>query len=626
MPDIIHLLSDHLANQIAAGEVIQRPASAVKELLENAIDAGATSIHLNVKEAGKELIQVVDNGKGMSPTDARMSFERHATSKIKDINDLFSIKTKGFRGEALASIAAVAQVEMKTRQPEAEMGTHIIIESSEVKKQEPCVANAGTSFAIKNLFYNVPARRHFLKTNNSEYKHIVDEFTRIALAHPEIGFKLTNNQSEQFNLLPGTVRNRIVNLLGNQLEKRIVPVEESTDVLTISGFIGKPEAATKTRGMQFFFMNKRFIKNNYLHHAVMKAFEGIIEKEYFPFYVLFLEVDPARVDVNVHPTKQEVKFEDDQLIYAYLNAAVKHALARFNVAPSLDFSLSPEIQRLQAVNVPMNDNTRDQTERGYLFNVFQSENQAHVVERKDSLKQWKSLYEIAARPEGYIASAPMPSPGNEYVLPSQGVMYNTNSEQADSSGNMMLIHGTYLATPVKSGVMLIHVRRAQERITYERLLRQYNDGSAPSQQVLFPVTYELPPQDALLLKEIAPDLKKMGFSISYNQDYSNEQALTFTFMVDGTPPSLPAGEEKNIIDEILENIKHEAPDAISARTETVLAQMAVRMASGAQAMNTRELQEALVDELFACAQPEYSPRGRKVFAIILTENMEELLG
>ena len=388
MPDVIQLLSDHIANQIAAGEVIQRPASAVKELLENAIDAKATEIQLIVKEAGKELIQVVDNGVGMSPTDARMSFERHATSKIRNINDLFTIRTMGFRGEALASIAAVAQVEMRTRVADMDTGTRLVIEGTEVKVAEPVGTPVGTSIMVKNLFFNVPARRHFLKSNTTEFRHIIDEFIRIALAHPHIGFRLFHNGVEQYHLEAGNLKTRVVSLLGNSYEKNLVPVEEQTDLLNIKGFIGKPEAATRTRGMQFFFINNRFIRNAYLNHAVVNAYEGLIEKEAFPFYVLFLEVDPARVDVNVHPTKQEVKFEDDRLMYTYLNAAVKHALARYNIAPSLDFTLSPEIQQLSSVQLPSTDSDKEDVQKGYLFNNFSQKGQAHFIDKIVGLRHW----------------------------------------------------------------------------------------------------------------------------------------------------------------------------------------------------------------------------------------------
>ena len=615
MEDVIQLLSDHIANQIAAGEVIQRPASAVKELLENAIDAGATEIQLIVKDSGKELIQVIDNGKGMSPTDARMSFERHATSKIKSIEDLFKIRTMGFRGEALASIAAVTQVELKTQQAGAETGTRILIEGTEVKLQEPCVINTGTNISVKNLFFNVPARRHFLKTPTTEFRHILDEFTRVALAYPSVAFRLTNNGVEQFHLTSGSLKQRIIGLLGNSYEKKLVPAEENTELLNIHGFIGNPDAATRTRGMQFFFINNRFIRNHYLHHAVTKAYEDLIERESFPFYVLFLEVDPARVDVNVHPTKQEVKFEDDRMMYAYLNAAVKHALSRYNIAPSLDFSLNASIQQLPAVQLPETEQQREHTQKGYLYNVFTDKNQAHVVERKDSLKAWKSLYEIAQSPTPPAQSEV--GIVDSQTLPSQSTLYS-ESEKATADNNMLLIAGDMLATTVKSGLMLIHIRRAQERIWYERLLQEWNSQEAPSQQVLFPSSYELPPQDALLLTEVLPDLARIGFDIAPFGQY--------TFVVQGLPSGMPGGEEKNVIDEVIDHLKHEAPDAIGKRTDLLLAHMARRLSRNKHAILQAEGQRALIDELFACSQPEYTPAGKKVFVMIRKEFLDGMLG
>lgn len=355
MSDIIQLLPDNIANQIAAGEVIQRPASAVKELLENAVDAGATDIRLLVSDAGKALIQVIDNGKGMSDTDARMSFERHATSKIRQIEDLFRIRTMGFRGEALASIAAVAQVEMKTKRVEDELGTYIEIENSKVIKQEVCACPLGTSISMKNLFFNVPARRNFLKSNAAELRHIMDEFIRVAMAFPEIFFSLTSNGQEVFHLEPGTLKQRIVQILGNTYNAKLVSVGEKTDYMNIYGFVGKPETARKTRGDQYFFVNNRFIKSAYLNHAVNTAFDEMIPKDSFPGYVLFIDLDPSQVDINVHPTKQEIKFEDEKIIYAFVQAAVKHALAQFSIAPSLDFTLNPDIQGLEAVNKPFTD-------------------------------------------------------------------------------------------------------------------------------------------------------------------------------------------------------------------------------------------------------------------------------
>lgn len=615
MPDVIQLLSDHIANQIAAGEVIQRPASAVKELLENAVDAGATEIQLVIKDAGKELIQVIDNGKGMSPTDARMSFERHATSKIKNIEDLFTIRTMGFRGEALASIAAVTQVELKTRQAASETGTRIVIEGTEVKLQEPCAINAGTSISVKNLFYNVPARRHFLKSATTELRHILDEFTRVALANPGIAFRFFNNGTEQYHLEAGNLKTRIVGLLGNAYSKNLVPVEEKTDMLTIHGFIGKPEAATRTRGMQFFFINNRFIRNAYLNHAVVQAYDTLIEKESFPFYVLFIEVDPSRVDVNVHPTKQEVKFEDDRMMYAYLNAAIKHALARYNIAPSLDFTLNPEIQQLSSVNLPFTERQKEETQKGYLYNTFTEKGQAHFIEKKDSLKRWKDLYEIAQSPVTQQTALHIPV-GDSTPLQSS---LDTGAETADKgANNIMLIHGSILATTVKSGMMLIHIRRAQERIWFERLLEQWNSQDAPSQQVLFPASYELSPQDALLLTEVLPDMARIGFDIAPFGQH--------TFVIQGIPAGLPHGEEKYVLDEIVEHLKHESPDAVGKRTEQLLANMARRLSRNKNAIMQPEGQQALIDELFACNQPEYTTDGKKVFVMIKKEELEGMLG
>jgi len=608
------LLSDHIANQIAAGEVIQRPASAVKELLENAVDAGATEIQLVVKDSGKELVQVIDNGKGMSPTDARMSFERHATSKISSIEDLFTIRTMGFRGEALASIAAVTQVELRTRQQASETGSRIVIEGTEVKLQEPCATNPGTNIMVKNLFYNVPARRHFLKSATTELRHILDEFTRVALANPGIGFRMWSNGVEQFHLEAGNLKARIIGLLGNSYTKNLVPVEEKTDLLNIYGFIGKPEAATRTRGMQFFFINNRFIRNAYLNHAVAKAYDNLIEKEAYPFYVLFLEIDPKRVDVNVHPTKQEVKFEDDNLMYTYLSSAVKHALARYNISPSLDFTLSPEIQQLSAVQMPNTERQREETQRGYLFNAFTDKNQAHFIERNDSLKRWKDLYEIAQAP----VAEPEYNNGGVNAEPSGQATILPATSESKGSGNMMVLFGAMLATTVKSGMMLIHIRRAQERIWYERLLEQWNSDQAPSQRVLFPVSYELAPQDALLLHEALADLARIGFDIApFGKN---------TFVVQGIPAGLAGGEEKYVLDEVVEHLKHESPDAVNKRTEQLLAHMARRLSRNKHAIMQPEGQQALIDELFACGQPEYAPDGKRVFVMVKKEELENMLG
>ena len=408
MPNPIHLLPPHIANQIAAGEVIQRPASAVKELLENAVDAGATEIKLIVVDAGKSLIQVVDNGQGMNPIDARNCFERHATSKINEIEDLFTIRTMGFRGEALASIAAVAQVSMKTRTVDQELGTEIEIENSKILNQIPCGCAIGTSISMKNLFFNVPARRNFLKSNAAEMRHIVEEFTRVALAFPAIQFSLHANNQQLYQLESGSLKQRIVQLLGNSYSSKLVGVQEETDYLTIRGFVGKPDSARKTRGDQYFFVNRRFIKSAYLHHAVANAFEGLIPKENFPSYILYIDVDPAQVDINVHPTKQEIKFEDEKIMYAFVGAAVKHALAQFSVAPSLDFSLNADIQSLDAVNKPFTSEKKEATASSSLYQTFTQKHQAHFIERenKGNLGHWKDFYEMPSKGETITPKKP----------------------------------------------------------------------------------------------------------------------------------------------------------------------------------------------------------------------------
>jgi DNA mismatch repair protein MutL len=619
--DIIQLLSDHLANQIAAGEVITRPSAAVKELMENAIDAGATEIHLIVRDAGKELIQVTDNGKGMSPTDARMSFERHATSKISKIEDLFSIRTMGFRGEALASIAAVAQVEMKTKQPESESGTRIVIEGTVVKLQEACATASGTSIAVKNLFYNVPARRNFLKSNTSEYKAILDEFVRIALAYPEIKFRLWNNNTEQFRLETGSLKSRIIGLLGSNYEKKLVPIEEVNDFMQVHGFIGRPETALKTRGNQFFFVNGRFIKNQYLNHAVVQAFDALIPAETFPFYVLFIETDPSRVDVNVHPTKQEVKFDDDRTMHAYLKTAVKHALARNNIAPSLDFTLNPEIMQLEAVRNPVSPIREQKTQSGYLSSVFAGINQAHVIERKDSLKAWKQLYEVAAN-NSSSPTLPAEQIGNSQAelrqvseLDKSRSSGSTGEER--KNGDILLFQDTYLASTIKSGFVIIHIRRALERIIFNKLQSSCNNNNVMSQQLLFPESYECAAGDAALLTSILPDLAQIGFDIT---PFGNN-----SFVIHGVPAGLNQSGSGEFLEDAMEHLKNEGGNASERNTELLLQNLARKMSRNIEAYTVPENRQALVAELFGCSQPEYSPTGRKIFTVLSKADIDDLL-
>lgn len=611
MSDIIHLLSDHIANQIAAGEVIQRPASAVKELLENAIDAGATEIQLIIKDAGKSLIQVIDNGKGMSPTDARMSFERHATSKIQKIEDLFAIRTMGFRGEALASMAAVAQMEMKTKRKEDELGTHIIIEGTQVVKQEACACNVGTSIMLKNLFFNIPARRNFLKSNTTELRNIVEEFTRVALAHPEITFKYYSNDSEQYHLLQGSLKARIVALFGNNYDAKLVPVSEHTDFLNIQGFVGKASAASKTRGMQYFFLNKRFIKSPFLNHALVQAYDSIIPKDLFPCYFLFLEIDPSKVDVNVHPSKQEVKFDEEQLMYAYLNAAIKHALARNNVAPSIDFSLDPSIEHLPAVHLPVNATHIEKAQQGYLSQNFQQKNQAHFIDKKDALQNWKQLYEIAQQVP-HSAETIVHQSAFQAAAPSTSLPIDTAFK-----ASMLLIQGKYLLCNVKSGLMYVHIYRAHERIAYERLQNQWANGKNSIQQLLFPIQYELSNTDEMLLLEILPELEKIGIDLRH---FGKN-----VFVLHGVPLGQEAIFEKDFLELFLEDFKNEASTAQNITQQKMLQSLAKNYAYKATSIHLPEMQQALIDELFSCQQPELSPTGKKVFGILSHTEIEKWL-
>lgn len=618
MPDIIQQLPDHLANQIAAGEVIQRPASAVKELLENAIDAGADDIQLIIKEAGKALIQVVDNGKGMSPMDARMSFERHATSKINKIEDLFAIHTMGFRGEALASIAAVAQVELKTKRPEDESGTWIVIEESKVQKQEPIAVPDGTNIAIKNLFYNVPARRKFLKSDTTEYKNILDEFVRIALAYPQITFRLYHNNTEQINLTSGNLKNRIKGLLDSPnkaIEKRIIPIEENTEFVKIYGFIGKPEAAKKTRGDQYFFVNNRFIKSPYLHHAVTKSYEGLIEKDAFPFYVIYFEINPSRVDVNVHPTKQEVKFEDDQMLYAYMQSAVKHALSKYNIAPSIDFTLNPEIYNTEAVRLPQSEAKKEEIAKGYLHSTFSQQGNAHLIERSNALRDWKNqkeqIFDKLQGIENTNFSTVIPSTYNS----NEGTFLQAFPIDDKSIKQIVIQWNDYIISTMKSGVLVLHQKRALERIIYEKLERRLQNATNVSQQLLFPATLQFSAADAVILESILNDLYSIGYDIS---SLGNN-----TYCLQGAPADVQVGTEQAILEEIIEQLKNESSSLKTDRQNKLIRTLAKRQAHSESL--TQEAAIMLIDELFACKQPQYTPDGFKVFNILQKESLESLL-
>ena len=596
MAETIHLLPDHIANQIAAGEVIQRPASAVKELLENAVDAEAKEIRLIINEAGKSLIQVIDNGKGMSEKDAQNAFARHATSKISVIEDLFQIRTMGFRGEALASIAAVAQVHLKTKRPEDEVGTEVSIENSKVISTAPVATPVGTSISMKNLFFNVPARRNFLKSNSAELKHILEEFTRVALAFPEIHFNLNNNGQEVYHWDGGSFKQRAIQVLGNNYQSKLVTVGEHTDYLTISGFVGKPETAKKTRSDQYFFVNRRFIKSAYLHHAIANAFDGLIAKDSFPSYILYIDVDPSKVDINVHPTKQEIKFEDDKIIYAFVQAAVKHALAQFSIAPSLDFSLDANIQQLDAIQKPFSESQVQETSRKSLYEGFTQKNQAHLIPKtgQSGQQDWKNFFtEIPAANQEFI------------VKPSSMGLYKEDASlSVPEDAFLMQLHQTYIIAPTKSGLIIIHQQLAHERVLYEK----YQKASAQphaTQKSLFPVVLELSSSDAVLLEEMVEDLANIGYEIeAFGQN---------SFIIQGIPADVLAGNEKNAIELLLEQFKHFSADLKFSKREKLIRCMARQMAIKAgQNLGQKEM-HSLIESLSECDIPNNTASGAPTF-------------
>ncbi|MCZ2222237.1 MAG: DNA mismatch repair endonuclease MutL [Chitinophagales bacterium] len=596
MADIIELLPDSIANQIAAGEVIQRPSSAVKELLENAVDAGATEIKLIISDAGKSLISVIDNGKGMSETDARMAFERHATSKIKKIDDLFSIRTMGFRGEALASIAAVAQVEIKTKRSEDELGTYIEIENSNVIKQEPCACANGTTISMKNLFFNIPARRNFLKSNAAEMKHIVEEFIRVAMAFPEIFFSLISNEQQVFYLEAGNIKNRIVQILGNNYNAKLVAVNEQTDYMNIYGFVGKPEAAKKTRGDQYFFVNNRFIKSAYLNHAVNSAFESMIAKDSFPSYVLFIDIDPAQVDINVHPTKQEIKFEDEKIVYAFVQAAVKHALAQFSIAPSLDFTLNAEIQNLDAVRNPFTAEKKEAATSSNLYKTFTGKHQAHKIDpnEKSELSHWKDFF---TKKEDKIEQQNVQITKSPETLILQSL--------AKFNNTYIQLLNTYIIATNTIGFILVHQQHAHERILYERFAAQSHSKQPSTQKALFPLTIELSTADAVLLEDLLPDISTLGYQIEL---FGNN-----TFIIQGTPADITQGNEKHSIELLLEQFKHFSSEIKYSKREKLVRCMSRQHAIKAGTALTQKEMQTLLEDLFLCSTPNVTPSGNPTY-------------
>lgn len=596
--DIIKLLPDSVANQIAAGEVIQRPASVVKELIENAIDAGATQIDLIVKDAGRTFITVIDNGCGMSETDARLCFERHATSKIKSADDLFAIRTMGFRGEALASIAAVAQVELTTRRKEDEIGTKIRIEGSKVMEQLPKPASVGTNFTVKNLFFNVPARRNFLKSNEAELRHINEEFFRITIMNPEIGFTFVSNDKELFHLYPGTLKQRIVGLFGKDYDSKLLPVNQITESVTIDGFIVKPEFSKKTRGEQYFFVNRRFIKHAYLHHAVENAYKELIPQDCFPGYFLDIQIDPKEIDINIHPTKTEVNFIDVKLIYAIMHSAVRKAIGQNNLAPMLDFDINPnmgidfgEASRMdRPVITPKVD--FDPTYNPFKINPIRHQQQ-----------NWRIAYDDS----------------NDTVsnnLLNENVMENKPIEE-DQKNLFIQLQQSYIITAVKSGILVVDQHLAHERILYEKYLQEMETEVIASQQELFPHHISLNINDASLLKELKPELEKIGFRI--------EAMNNTTFVINGTPVDCKGSDAVSIIEKILEDYKMNLSGNQSDRKLNLARSLASQMAVKAgQTLNDVEMQD-IIDRLFGCAVAEVAPNGKKIFTIINADDIKTRL-
>lgn len=615
MSNVIQLLPDHVANQIAAGEVVQRPASVVKELLENAVDAGATDIKLIVKDAGKSLVQVIDNGVGMNVTDARLCFERHATSKIRHAEDLFAIHTKGFRGEALASIAAIAHVEMKTRQDQQELGTHIIIEGSKIVSQEPAVTPKGTSFAIKNLFFNIPARRNFLKSETVEMRHVIDEFQRVALAHPNIHFTLIHNGAEVYQLPGSNLRQRIVNLFAGKTNEKLVPVSEQTDIVTINGFILKPEYAKKTRGEQFFFVNHRFIKSGYLHHAIMAAYEGLLKDGMHPGYFLYLEVPPHSIDINIHPTKTEIKFDDEHALYAILRSAVKHSLGQFQVAPVLDFEHDPNLDtpyHLKNETAPFPTIQVDSD-----FNPFASEFKDTQVKRSSSfsssrmptmeMPSWESLYVGLKQEE-------LPSEQIWETETQESKLFEEKSTETVTSA-VWQVHKKYLMTQIKSGLMVVDQQRAHQRILYEQYLTFITMQQGASQQLLFPLELFFTPQEISMLRDIKDSLINMGFVFTrWAEDHVT---------VEGIPVQMTESQVIIVFEDLMQQMENGMHQNDFSYNDAIAKSMAKSLAVRTGTALTEKEQEHLINSLFACKEPGTSPFLKPTFITLPLEELDK---
>ncbi|MGB1806556.1 MAG: DNA mismatch repair endonuclease MutL [Flavobacteriaceae bacterium] len=588
MADIIALLPDHVANQIAAGEVIQRPSSAVKELIENAVDAGATQIQLIIKDAGKTLIQVIDNGKGMSPTDLRMAFERHATSKIRLAEDLFQLNTKGFRGEALASIAAVAHVEAHSRPEDAEVASSIQIEGTTVVSQEVSVAPKGTSIAIKNLFFNIPARRNFLKTDAVELRHIIDEFQRVALAHPDLAFSLLHNGSELFDLPKANLKRRLSQVMGGKFEEKIVAIDEQTPLVQIKGYLVKPNFAKKSRGQQFFFVNQRFIKSPFLHHALCAAFEGLLKEGYQPGYFIFLQVSPEHIDINIHPTKTEIKFEDEQSLYAILKSAVKHSLGMFQVTPALDFDRDPTMDPSYATT--QSSPKMPSIEVDASFNPFQEKKERPTK----PTPQWDSLY--AGLQSESVAS------------PSLGI------DAPEESTKVFQLFQKYIVSSLRSGLLVIDQQRAHQRVLYEQFLNHLTGKPSPRQQLLFPLHKEMALHERVLLESHQDTIAALGFEIEWE-----DSQLTIK--------GIPAVCSESQIDEVLEALLSMEEQAIESYSPSDLMAKIMAKTLSIKSGKTLEHQEQdrLINDLFACKETQVSPFNRQIFVTLEKDELEKKL-
>lgn len=601
MSDIISLLPEAVANQIAAGEVVQRPASAVKELLENAVDAGATEIRLVVKDAGKTLVQVIDNGCGMSDGDAQRAFERHATSKIRAADDLYHIRTKGFRGEALASIAAVAQVELKTRLRLEELGVQVNMSGSTQEDKQPCQCPEGTSIAVKNLYFNVPARRNFLKSDPVETRHIIDEFQHVALTHPDIAFTMHHNGNEVFNLPAAVIRQRVVNVMGAKFNQRLVPVQESTDILRVNGFVTKPEFARKSRGEQFFFVNNRYIRSAFLHNAVIRAYGELLGPGHHPAYFIYLDLDPAEIDVNIHPTKTEIKFQDEKTIYALVHSSIRLALGKFNVSPTLDFNqetsfATPPLKPGQTVKEPqirVNPNYNPFKEKP--SSAPQSQGLASRF-RQPNAADWKELYTIVEDRQ------------------SSDSQLGLDTQAATKSPGVLLVHKTYAVTQIASGMVLIHLARALERIHFEKNIHALRTETGTSQRLLFPQTVELDPKAVSLLTDQLDALTHLGFELG---DLGGG-----SYAINGIPSGCEQEQPRTLLETLLDHLSEGGPAELDPahKAALALARSQVRM------MNRPWKQEELrgvVDELFACEQPYYSPSGKATLATFTHDDLDK---